>query len=379
MTLPIFGMKIFLALMGTLGLALVIAACGGSDPTPTAPLTATTLTSSPTPALTEEGAGRTAIPASVQSSAFGTSDMPEIIKALTPSVVHIQTEGVRLDQFNQPVPVGGVGTGEIIDDLGHVLTNNHVIDGAETILVTLSDGRAFEAELIGGDATLDLAVLRIDAEGLVPIPIGKSSALRVGDAVVVIGHALNLPGGPTITGGWVSALNRSIDVSPTITMRNLIQTDAAINPGNSGGVLINVAGEMVGIPTAKLPSGEGIGFAIAIDPAMPQIEELIANGRIDRGFFGVSGVNISEALARNVGLPVTFGVGIASVAPDSPAERAGLQVQDIIVGLAGKMVSNTAELDGILIQYRSGESVAIDFYRGDQKRTVNVTLGERPK
>ncbi len=112
---------------------------------------------------------------------------------------------------------------------------------------------------------------------------------------------------------------------------------------------------------------------------MPLIEELIANGRIARGFFGVSGVNISEALARNAGLPVTSGVGIVSVAPDSPAEQADLRVQDIIVALAGKAVSNTAELDGILIQYRSEESVAVDFYRGDQKRTVNVTLGERPK
>ena len=194
-------------------------------------------------------------------------------------MVHILTEAVRLDQFNQPFPARGVGTGEIIDEQGHVLTNNHVIEGAETILVTLSDGRAFEAELIGGDAILDLAVLRIVAENLVPISIGKSSALRVGDSVIAIGHALNLPGGPTITGGWVSALNRSIDVSPTITMRNLIQTDAAINPGNSGGPLINLDGEMVGISTAKLPSGEGIGFAIAIDPAMPLIEELIANGR----------------------------------------------------------------------------------------------------
>ncbi len=136
---------------------------------------------------------------------------------------------------------------------------------------------------------------------------------------------------------------------------------------------------MVGINTAKLPSGEGIGFAISIDPAMPLIEELIANGKIDRGFFGVSGVNITEALARNAGLPVTSGVGIVSVAPDSPAEQAGLRVQDVIVRLAGKTVSNTAELDGILIQYRSEESVAVDFYRGDQKRTVNVTLGERPK
>ena len=364
--------------MGTLGLAFVIAACGGSDPTPTATLTAT-LTPSPTPTLTEEGAGRTAIPAPVQTSTLGRSNIPEIIKRLGPSVVHIQTETVRLDQFNQPIPAQGVGTGEIIDDKGHILTNNHVIDGAETILVTLSDGRAFEAELIGGDATLDLAVLRIDAEDLVPIPIGKSSALQVGDSVIVIGHALNLPGGPTITGGWVSALDRSIDVSQTITMRNLIQTDAAINPGNSGGPLINLDGEMVGIATAKLPSGEGIGFAISIDPAMPQIEELIAHGRIDRGFFGVSGVNISEALAMNAGLPVTSGVGIASVAPDSPAERAGLRVRDIIVALAGKVVSNTAELDSILIQYRSGESVAVDFYRGDRKRTVNVTLGERPK
>jgi len=374
MALTIARAKIIPAIVGILGLVLVIAACGGSDPTATPTLTAT-----PTPTLTEEEAGRSAATAPVRTSAFGTSDMPAIIKALRPSVVHIQTEGVRLDQFNQPVPVGGVGTGEIIDDQGHVLTNNHVIDGAQTILVTLSDGRAFEAELIGGDATLDLAVLFIDAEGLVPVPIGSSSALQVGDAVVVIGHALNLPGGPTITGGWVSALNRTIDVSQTITMRNLIQTDAAINPGNSGGLLINANGEMVGIPTAKLPAGEGIGFAIAIDTAMPQIEELIAIGRIDRGFFGVSGITISEALARNVGLPVTFGVGIASVAPDSPAERAGLRVRDIIVGLAGKEVRNTAELDSILIQYRSGESVAVDFYRGDEKLTVNVPLGERPK
>ena len=369
MTLPILRKKIIAAFVGALGLAFVIAACAGSVPAATPTLTAT-LTPSPTSTINL---------APVQSSAFGTSDMPAIIKALSPSVVHIQTEGVQLDQFNQPVPTGGVGTGEIIDNEGHVLTNNHVIDGAETILVTLSDGRALEAELIGGDATLDLAVLRIDAEGLVPITIGSSSALRVGDSVVVIGHALNLPGGPTITGGWVSALDRSIMISQTITMQNLIQTDAAINPGNSGGILINADGEMVGIPTAKIPSGEGIGFAISIDPAMPMIQELIANGRIDRGFLGVSGVNISEAFARNFGLPVAFGVGIISVAPDSPAERAGLQVRDIIVGLAGKVVNNTADLDSILFQYRSGESVAVDFYRDDEKLTVNVPLGERPK
>ena len=272
-----------------------------------------------------------------------------------------------------------MGTGEIIDNQGLILTNNHVIADATTILVTLGDGRALEAELIGGDATLDLAVLRIDADGLVPISIGKSSALQVGDSVIVIGHALNLPGGPTITGGWVSALNRSIDISPTITMANLIQTDAAINPGNSGGPVINLNGEMVGIATAKIPTGEGIGFAIAIDPAMPLIDELISNGRIDRGFLGVSAVTVTEPLARNAGLPVTSGAGITSVAPDSPAERAGLRVQDIIVGLAGKVVSTTADLDSILIQNRTRESAALEFYRGDEKLTVNIVLGERPK
>ena len=294
-------------------------------------------------------------------------------------MVHIQTEAVRLDQFNSPSPGVGVGTGEIIDGEGHVLTNNHVIEGAERILVTLSDGRAIEAELIGGDPALDLAVLRIEADGLVPIPIGKSSNLLVGDQVIAIGHALNLPGGPTITGGWVSALNRTLDISQTVTMQNLIQTDAAINPGNSGGPLVNRDGEFVGINTAKLPSGEGLGLAIAIDTALPLIKELIANGRIDRGFLGVSTVNITEALSRNFDLPVTFGAGIISVAPDSPAEKVGLRERDIIVAMAGKTVSNIAELDSILIGYPAGNSVEVEFFRGDTSRRVTVTLGERPE
>ena len=163
-------------------------------------------------------------------------------------------------------------------------------------------------------------------------------------------------------------------------MQNLIQTDAAINPGNSGGPLVNRDGELVGINTAKLPSGEGIGFAIAIDPAIPMIKELIANGRIDRGFLGVSTVNITEALARNFDLPVTFGAGVASVAPGSPAEKVGLRERDIIVRMAGKTVSNVAELDAILIGYRAGNSVEVEFFRfrEDTSRTVTVTLGERP-
>ena len=305
--------------------------------------------------------------------------IPEIIKLLGPSVVHVQTEAVQLDQFNRQVPATGVGTGQVFDRQGHILTNNHVVEGARQIVVTLSDGRAFEAEFIGGDLTLDLAVLRVDAEGLVPIPIGESSRLEVGDQVVAIGHALNLEGGPTVTGGWISALNRTVQFTESITMRHLIQTDAAINPGNSGGPLVNMDGEMVGINTAKFPTAEGISFAIAIDPVMSLIQELTAQGRIDRGFLGISAVNITEALAMSFGLPVSTGVGVISVVPASPADRAGLRGNDIIVGMANRKVSNMSVLDSILIEYRKGTSIDVEFFRGDDKRKVTVTLGERPR
>ena len=262
-----------LALIGTV-LCLSIASCSGeSTPTPL-PTATQTPTSTPLP--------------NPANDASPHSRIPDIVKKLRPSVVHIQTEAVRLDVFNRPIPVGGVGSGEVLDLQGHILTNNHVIAGAERILVTLSDGRGLEAVLVGGDSSIDLAVIKVEAEDLTPILIGSSSELEVGEQVVAMGHALDLPGGPTVTSGLVSALERSITVDERITIEHLIQTDAAINPGNSGGPLVNLDGEMVGVNTAKIQSGEGIGFAIAIDPAMPLIEELIADGRIGRGFLGVS-------------------------------------------------------------------------------------------
>ena len=193
-----------------------------------------------------------------------------------------------------------------------------------------------------------------------------------------MGHALDLPGGPTVTVGYVSALERAIPLSETITMEHLIQTDAAINPGNSGGPLVNEDGELVGINTVKIQGGEGIGFAIAIDPAMPLIEELIAVGKIERGYLGIGPVNVTEALAMNFDLPVTSGVGIASVAPGSPAEMAGLQPQDIIVAIGGEEVATIADLDKVLIEYRKDSPVDVELFRGERRLTLTVVLGERP-
>ena len=349
-------------------------------PTPTrtiAPTPTSTTPATPTPTSTP-------LPTSTPTQAAPVDDrpsprtIPDIVKMLRPSVVHIQTEAVRFNVFNQPVPVGGVGSGEIIDHEGHILTNNHVVEGAERILVTLSDGRGLSAELIGGDPSIDLAVIRVDAADLTPITIGRSADLEVGEQVVAIGHALDLPGGPTVTVGYVSALDRSIDLSETATLEHLIQTDAAINPGNSGGPLVNLDGEMVGINTAKIQGGEGIGFAIAIDPVLPLIKELIAEGRIDRGFLGISVITITETIAMNAGLAVTSGVGVVSVVPGSPADLAGLRPNDVIVQVEDTAVDNISDLDGVLIEYREGTSVKVGFYRGDQERTLTVTLGERP-
>ena len=200
----------------------------------------------------------------------------------------------------------------------------------------------------------------------------------MGEAVIVIGHALNLPGGPTISGGWVSALDRTLRISPTVTMQHLIQTDAAINPGNSGGALVNMDAKFVGIPTAKIPSGEGIGFAIAIDPIKPLIDELIETGEIGRGFLAASFANINAALAMNFNLPVSTGVLLISVAPGSGAEQAGLQQGDIIVTAEDRPINNTADLDAILISYRTGSTIEIEYLRGDQRFEVTITLGERP-
>jgi serine protease Do len=302
----------------------------------------------------------------------------EIARSLTPSVVQIVTETLSTGMFNQPVPSRGVGTGTILDQEGHILTNNHVVAGAQNIMVILSNGQSFPAELIGGDPATDTAVIRIDADGLQPAVLGSSSQLRVGEDVIAVGHALGLSGGPTVTKGVISALGRSIATDPQTTIVDLIQTDAAINPGNSGGPLVNSSGEVIGMNTAIISGSEGIGFAINIDDARVVAAHLIAQGFVNRGFLGISPVNLSPNLANLVGAPATEGVLVAQVVPNSAADEGELQEEDVIVAMNGQPIRNTGELSQFLLEHPPGETVTITFFREGQEQTTEVVLGERP-
>jgi len=282
--------------------------------------------------------------------------------------------------FGQVTPTQGVGTGFIIDEEGHIVTNNHVItvdsdQPAERITITLDDGRQFQASIVGRDAPTDLAVLQIDADGLTPAALGSSEALQVGDDVLAIGNALDLPGGPTVTKGVVSAKGRLIQ-QDGITIPDVIQTDASINPGNSGGPLVNKRGEVVGITTAVIRGqAEGIGLAISIDSARPIVEELIDKGQVGRGLLGVTIVEITPALADSFDLAVDHGIGLQDVQPGGPARRAGLQPGDIIVELAGQEINNSGDLFQVLTDHRAGETVTVEFFRDGSRESTEVTLG----
>ena len=345
-----------------LALAIVATACGGGSSS------TTTVTPSPT--------GTTATPRPSPSPIISViSSTADLVEQLRPSVVHVQTEI-------------GVGTGFIIDEEGHIVTNNHVItidtvQPANQITVTLADGSSYAASIVGRDRPTDLAVLKIDAEGLTPITLGESSQLRAGEDVVAIGNALNLPGGPTVTKGVVSALGRLIeDEDPTsdIVIPDGIQTDAVINPGNSGGPLVDMRGRVVGITTAVIrgANAEGIGLAISIDLAKPIVAELIEEGQVNRGFLGVSPTQITPDLAETFNLGVDHGVSLQEVTSGSPADRAGLQPGDIIVNIDDTEIRNIGELFQALIKYRAGATVEVEFYRDGNPQTTEVTLGERP-
>ena len=305
----------------------------------------------------------------------------EVVKILRPSVVHIATRVVAMGMFEQPVLRGGVGTGIILDEKGHILTNNHVIEDAQDIIVTLSNDESFRAQIVGRDAITDTAIIRIEAEGLTPAKLGDSSKVEVGEDVIAIGHALGLPGGPTVSKGVVSALDRALLADPEerIVIVDLIQTDASINPGNSGGPLVNTRAEVIGINTAIIPQSQGIGFAISIDGAKVVAAQMIETGSVTRGFLGIRPIAVTPPIASQFGFPVNAGVFVEIVFPDTAAERAGLRQGDIIVRLGEVEITNAGELSKFLTAHPPGETIDVVFFRGSERTTVqNVTLGERP-
>jgi serine protease Do len=302
----------------------------------------------------------------------------EVVSKVEPAVVAINVELVTYDIFNRPSQVKGAGSGWIIDKDGYIVTNNHVVEGAESVTITLSDGRKFSAENVKTDSVTDLAVVQIDAHNLPVIDIGDSSKLAIGDWVVAIGNALGM--GISATSGIVSAVDVSLDVSADETVHGLIQTDAAINPGNSGGPLVNTAGEVIGINSIKIAQVgvEGMGYAISINEAMPIIRGLIDTGYIVRPWLGIGLTTVNSMIASFYNLGVDKGVLVTQVTSGSPADSAGLKAGDVITAVDGKEVASAGDLVQLINSYKVGQEVEITFWRGQTKNTVSLTLAESP-
>ncbi len=306
------------------------------------------------------------------------SPVVAIAERVGPTVVGISNRAVTRDFFGRErVVERGSGSGVIISKEGHIVTNYHVIEKAQSIGVNLADGRQVDAQVVGSDPRTDLAVLKINASNLPVADLGDSNQIRVGELVVAIGNPLGYEFARSVTAGVVSAKERNI----TIEERKfkLIQTDAAINPGNSGGALVNSRGQVIGINSAKLviPGVEGMGFAIPISDARPIINELIERGYISRPSLGIYGAVIDERTARLNDLPQ--GIYIDRVIPGGAAQKAGLKSEDIIVGINGQKVTNFDELSEVLKQFKPGDQITVNIYRGNKKLDVPLTLGEMPR
>ncbi len=303
------------------------------------------------------------------------TDVSDLVERVGNGVVTVTSTQIQLDALLQPTEVpAGTGTGIVIDDQGHVLTNDHVITGARNVIVIGADGSQRDGVVVGtAFPDNDLALLLVEQnEGLEPIPLGSSSQLRVGDPVVAIGNALGL--GISVSVGIVSALGRAVSTD-TGPLRNLLQTDAAINPGNSGGPLLNAAGEVIGINTAVAGGAENIGFAILIDEAMPFVEAAVA--RQGQPYLGIQMFPNSPGTAAQFGLPVDVGVLVVEVFGGTPAADAGLRIGDIIVGIDGKEVGDVDDVVAEIERADVGATLALEVVRGRRVLEISATIRER--
>lgn len=305
----------------------------------------------------------------------------DVVARVKPSVVAINTKFTSFDIFNRPFTEEGAGSGWIIREDGVIVTNNHVVEDAEEITITLDDGRTFPVDMgkIATDELTDLAIIRIDTRNLPAAAVGDSRKLRLGDWVVAIGNSLNL--GVTPSAGIVRTLKATVPVSPGETLYDLLGTTAPINPGNSGGPLVNMAGEVIGITSAKISEAgvEGMGYAISSYSAKPIIEALIQKGFVVRPYLGlVSLYTVDQFAVARYNLAVDKGILIIAVAPGSPGEKAGLKARDVIVKFKDKDVTNVDEFLSALHSSQLGQEVTITYWRGRGSFTTSATLIESP-
>jgi serine protease Do len=300
------------------------------------------------------------------------------VQNVSKAVVNIASLRLVQDQLYRVFPAEGVGSGVIIDERCHVLTNNHVVEEARSLKITLTDGRVFNGIVKGTDEATDLAVVKLDStETLSFATLGNSDNLKIGQIVIAIGNPFGLTGGPTVTAGIVSSLNRKIQFDRGIL--ELIQTDAAINPGNSGGPLVDTNGQVIAINTAKMPYAHGIGFAVPINIAKSIVNELIQNGRvINRPWIGISYVKITRQLAQYYRLPTREDVLIANVEPHSPADYGGLRKGDIIEAIDGKRIDDTVEISLNLRKKNISDKIIMSINRYGQRFEVLVRPQNKP-
>jgi len=321
--------------------------------------------------------------------------LPSVVNISTSKVVHnrMSSEEMPMDpffrqffgddgngRFNVPKDSreNALGSGVIVSPEGYILTNNHVVDGATDIRVTLSDKREFQGHVVGTDPKTDIAVLRIDARNLAPITIGDSSKVQVGDVALAIGDPFGV--GQTVTKGIISAIGRgNLGIED---YEDFLQTDAPINPGNSGGALINDRGELVGINTAILSHGsggsQGIGFAIPSDLARQVMNEILKNGHVTRAYLGIYPQDVTPAMAKAFGEKQAEGIVVGDVTPGSPAHTAGIQRGDIILDVNGKPVTDSNQLRMSISMMQPGTDVTLKFLRNGDMRDATVKLAEMP-
>ena len=308
------------------------------------------------------------------------------IEKVSKNVVNIASVRMVTDELLRIFPIEGVGSGIAIDNQGHILTNYHVVDHARRLKVTLYDGRTFNAKVIGTDKLTDLAVLKIEnhdnnnnnnaTDFISSIELGDSDGLRVGQIVIAIGNPFGLTGGPTVTTGIISSLNRNIEFEEGIL--ELVQTDAAINPGNSGGPLVNTNGEVIAINTAKIPYAHGIGFAVPVNTAKTILQDLIQYGKVNRPWLGVSTINITNRIARYYRLPTNEDALVVKVEEYSPAADAGIRPGDIIEEVDEKRIEEIIDLSSRIKKKKANDKTLLSVNRYGRRFNIAVTLENQP-